>query len=61
MNYLVVIHYIVVEKNTFSEALNVNRMVQATSLEEAIGKAYLLFFAENNENYFIKQIVASKA
>lgn len=36
-------------------------MVQATSLEEAIGKAYLLFFAENNENYFIKQIVASKA
>ena len=60
MNYLVIIYYVVVTGDRFSESLSVNKSIHAVSADEAIGKACRLFIDEHGDNYFIARIDVMK-
>lgn len=59
MDYSVIIYYVVVTGDRFSNSLSVNKNIQAVSKYEAIGKAYSSFVAEHgDESYFIERMDA---
>lgn len=59
MTYLVIIHYVIVNGTQVVESLSVNRQILAVSSEEAIGKAYRIFYAETPNNCLIKEIISN--
>ena len=61
MNCSVVIYYVVVSGDRFSESLSVKKSIPAVSVDEAIGKAYHSFVAEHgNESYLIERMDGCK-
>ena len=46
MRYIVIIYYVLIEGEQVFETLNVNKNIEASSPEEAIGIAYNLFKSE---------------
>ena len=61
MRYIVIIYYVLIEGEQVFETLNVNKNIEASSPEEAIGIANNLFKSEDTDECYIVSIIPNPA